>query len=121
MSRFFMTTFLTIWLGCAVCAHAQTQSPMPLQSPTVSATHIAFVYADEIWIVDRKGGTAHRLTSQTGLKGFPVFSPDGSQVAFARILDGNIDVYVAALTGGEPRRLTYHPKGDLPVAWTPDG
>jgi len=94
---------------------------MPLQSPTVSATHIAFVYADEIWIVDRKGGTAHRLTSQTGLKGFPVFSPDGSQVAFARILDGNIDVYVAALTGGEPRRLTYHPKGDLPVAWTPDG
>ena len=35
--------------------------------------------------------------------------------------DGNVDVYVIAATGGEPRRLTYHPGLDVAVAWAPDG
>src|SRR5262249_2802574 len=35
--------------------------------------------------------------------------------------DGNIDVYVVPTTGGEPRRLTYHPGVDVALGWTPDG
>ena len=30
-------------------------------------------------------------------------------------------MYVVPSTGGEPRRLTYHPDGDSAVGWTPDG
>jgi tricorn protease-like protein len=26
--------------------------------------------------------------------------------------DGNVDVYVVAASGGEPKRITYHPGGD---------
>ena len=37
-----------------------------LRTPTVSATHIAFAYANNIWIVERSGGSARRLTSFQG-------------------------------------------------------
>ena len=37
-----------------------------LRSPSVSATHIAFAYANNIWVVERAGGNARRLTSFQG-------------------------------------------------------
>ena len=37
-----------------------------LRTPTVSATHIAFAYANNIWVVERAGGQARRLTSFQG-------------------------------------------------------
>src|SRR5205085_9344870 len=64
---------------------------------------------------------ARRLAAGLGLETHPVFSPDGSMVAFAGEYDGNLDVYVVPTAGGEPRRLTHHPDPDLPVGWTPDG
>ena len=42
-------------------------------------------------------------------------------IAYTGDYDGNLDVYVVAATGGEPRRLTYHPGADVAVGWTPDG
>jgi tricorn protease len=95
--------------------------PQILNHPAVSARHVAFGYAGDLWVVDRSGGDARRLTAGAGLETHPVFSPDGTQVAFAGEYDGNLDVYVVPVEGGVPRRLTYHPDPDLPVAWTPDG
>jgi hypothetical protein len=37
-----------------------------LRTPTVSATQIAFAYANNLWIVERAGGVARRLTSFAG-------------------------------------------------------
>ena len=51
----------------------------------------------------------------------PHLSPDGTLVAFAGEYDGNVDVYVVPVAGGEPRRLTWHPGRDIPRGWTPDG
>jgi tricorn protease len=95
--------------------------PLLLQKPAVSKTHIAFGYAGDLWLVGRDGGEARRLTSGVGLEFGPLFSPDGSQIAFTGEYDGNIDVYVIPTAGGEPRRLTYHPGVDVAVGWTPDG
>ncbi|HEV2465103.1 MAG TPA: PDZ domain-containing protein [Acidobacteriaceae bacterium] len=92
-----------------------------LQSPTLSNTQIAFVYGGDIWTVPREGGAAQRLVTGTDLETGPIFSPDGSMVAYSGDYDGNIDVYVVPSTGGEPRRLTYHPGQDIAVGWTPDG
>ena len=45
-----------------------------LRQPDVSATHITFSYADDIWIVSKEGGVANRLTSAKGAESFPRFS-----------------------------------------------
>src|SRR5262245_24749696 len=101
-------------------AHA-ADPPLLLQRPAVSARQIVFVYAGDLWVVDRAGGDARRLTAGVGLESYPVFSPDGAQVAFAGEYEGNLDVYAVPAAGGVPRRLTHHPDPDVPVAWTPDG
>ncbi|MCY7379875.1 MAG: protease, partial [Gemmatimonadaceae bacterium] len=92
-----------------------------LRSPSVSARHITFAHAGNIWIVERAGGAARRLTSFAGEASSPKLSPDGSKVAFSAQYAGNVDVYVLPTDGGEPKRLTYHPGADLVQGWTPDG
>ncbi|MHB1422657.1 MAG: S41 family peptidase [Gemmataceae bacterium] len=97
------------------------EPPLLLQRPAVSAKQIAFVYAGDLWIVERAGGDARRLTAGIGLESYPVFSPDGDKIAFAGEYDGNLEVYLIPASGGVPHRLTHHPDPDVPVAWTPDG
>ncbi|HPC59231.1 MAG TPA: PDZ domain-containing protein [Verrucomicrobiota bacterium] len=92
-----------------------------LRYPDVSATHIVFVYAGDIWVVPKTGGQAQRLSSPRGEETFPRFSPDGSQIAFSGNYDGNTDIYVVPVTGGLPRRLTYHGGLDRMLEWYPDG
>jgi tricorn protease len=99
---------------------AQTHGPLLLRDPSISKTQIAFSFAGSIWIAGRDGGNVRRLTSG-GHEGSPVFSPDGSQIAFSGDYDGTHSVYVVAASGGEPRRLTYHPADGDVVCWTPDG
>jgi tricorn protease len=92
-----------------------------LRTPSISATHVAFAYANNIWVVDRKGGDARRLTSFQGQSINPKISPDGSTVAFSADYAGNVDVYTVPVTSGEPQRLTWHPGADTVQGWTPDG
>ena len=89
--------------------------------PDVSDTHITFVYAGDIWVVPKTGGTAQRLSSPPGEETFPRFSPDGSTIAFSGNYDGNLDVYTIPTMGGEPTRITYDPMGDRLIDWYPDG
>jgi tricorn protease len=92
-----------------------------LRMPTVSASQIAFAYANNIWTVDRSGGMARRITSFQGQTTNPHFSPDGKWIAFSGEYAGNVDVYVVSSEGGEPKRLTWHPGADTVQGWTPDG
>ncbi len=100
-----------------------TAAPAPtrlLRSPTVSDTHVAFTYASNVWVVERAGGVARRLTSFQGATTNPKFSPDGKWIAFSADYGGNTDVYVVPAEGGEPKRLTWHPGADSVQGWTPD-
>jgi len=92
-----------------------------LRYPDVSATHIAFVYADDIWLVPREGGDASPLASPAGPELFPRFSPDGSRLAFMGNYDGNRDLYVLPVLGGIAARVTHHPATEWLSDWTPDG
>ncbi len=92
-----------------------------LRSPSVSANRIAFTYAQNVWVVERAGGLARRLTSFQGQTANPRFSPDGKWIAFSAEYAGNQDVWVVSAEGGEPRRLTWHPGADVVQGWTPDG
>jgi tricorn protease len=101
---------------------AQSSNPYALlRKPTVSKTQIAFSYGGDLWIVDRNGGEARQLTSDVGIEIDPIFSPDGTMIAFTGEYDGNEDVYVIPSIGGIPKRLTSHPGADQVVGWTRDG
>ena len=100
---------------------ANGQGTRLLRAPTISATQIAFAYANNIWIVERAGGAARRLTSFQGQTSNPHFSPDGNTIAFSGEYAGNTDVYIVPAAGGEPKRLTWHPGADTAQGWTPDG
>ena len=89
--------------------------------PDVSASQIAFVYGNDIWVVSKEGGVARRLTTPAGEELFPRFSPDGGRLAYTANYDGNDDVYVIDVGGGVPARLTHHPAGDRIVDWYPSG
>ena len=92
-----------------------------LRQPSVSERHVAFAYANNIWVVGRDGGDAKRLTSFQGSTGNPELSPDGNWVAFSGTYGGNTDVYMVPASGGEPVRLTWHSAADVVQGWTPDG
>ena len=115
-----MRSLVVAALAIAAAAPVSAQTRM-LRSPSVSQRHIAFAHAGNIWVVDRAGGSARRLTSFAGEASNPKLSPDGSKVAFSAQYAGNVDVYVLPTDGGEPKRLTYHPGADVVQGWTPDG
>ncbi|MGQ9879632.1 MAG: S41 family peptidase [Armatimonadota bacterium] len=101
----------------------ETTIPHPgmLRYPDVSATHIVFVYANDLWVVPRTGGLAVPLASPPGQETFPKFSPDGKTIAFVGNYEGNRDIYTVPLEGGIPYRVTHHPAGEWLSDWTPDG
>ncbi|HMA61082.1 MAG TPA: PDZ domain-containing protein [bacterium] len=92
-----------------------------MQHPDVSETQICFIYGGDIWVVDKEGGLAKKLSSPKGTEAFPRFSPDGKHIAFSGNYDGNTDVYIIPSQGGIPKRITYHPGTDRLVNWSPDG
>ncbi len=112
---------LLLLLALTGIALAQSDTPMLMRRPTLSKTQIVFVYAGDLWIVPRQGGEAERLTTGTGTETDPIFSPDGSMIAFTGEYDGNVDIYTVPASGGVPQRLTYHPGVDQVVGWSRDG
>jgi len=117
MTRVLLTLFLLV----AMQGFAQTGKLQLLQQPALNGSHIAFAFAGDLWIVSREGGAAQRLTSGIGIESGPIFSPDGSEIAFTGEYDGNRDLFTVPASGGVPTRLTWHPGGDFAVGWTPDG
>ena len=92
-----------------------------LRQPALSAEHLAFVYAGDIWLADRNGDNPRRLTSHPAEENSPSFSPDGTQIAYMGSYENNRDVYLIDIAGGQPQRLTWHPGADNPMGWSADG
>jgi tricorn protease len=117
-----LLTFLALFLITAISqAEPDIRDTRLLSQPAISARHIAFVYADDLWVADLDGTNVRRLTSDIGVEMSPVFSPDGKTIAFTAEYDGNRDVYTIPVEGGSPTRLTWHPGPDLVHGFTPDG
>ena len=114
---FLVMVCLLVFSGMVLAAE---DAPMLATWPTMSKTEIVFLYGGYLWSVPRDGGEARQLTTG-GHETNPVFSPDGKWIAFTGEYDGNADVFVMPATGGEPKRLTWHPTADVVVGWTPDG
>jgi Tol biopolymer transport system component len=67
--------------------------------------------------MDAGGGNETRLTNTPTRDASPVWSPDGSQIAFSR--DGNI--WVMNANGSAQRELMRDPVSSCCLDWSPDG
>lgn len=76
--------------------------------------------ASNIWMVSTAGGEAMQLT-QSGHDSSPIWSPDGKTLAFLSSRDGNSQVYVLSMDGGEAHAVTHLSTGADLVKWSPDG
>lgn len=75
----------------------------------------------EIYAVDVATRRVTTLISG-GVNTYPVMSPDGTKIAFRRMVgDTNSEVFVAAADGSNPRNLTNNPAFEGWPAWSPDG
>lgn len=104
----------TILLASAFTAGAQDSF---MQYPDIQGNTIVFASGGDLWKVTAEGGTACRITFSDGRETYPEISPDGNMIAFTGEYDGNADVYVMNIDGGNITRLTWHPGMDEVVGW----
>ncbi len=82
---------------------------------------IAFSYKGDLFTVPTSGGAARQLTSNEAYDAYPVWSPDGKNIAFASAREGSLDVYVVGKDGGAPRRLTTDSGSETPMCFLDEG
>lgn len=95
---------------------------MPAWSP--DATRIALTDKSgnsEIFIINADGTGLRNLTNDPLGDSNPVFSPDGSEIIFARDFYGKMRLYRMDLNGGSQRRVTEKEGYDQGAAFSPDG
>ena len=121
LSALFVSMILLVVIIPGNILGINTNDTRMLALPTISANHVAFIYAEDLWIANTDGSQPRRLTVDEGIETDPYFSPDGTIIAFSAQYDGNTDVYTIPAEGGIPTRLTWHPGVDLVRGFTPDG
>jgi eukaryotic-like serine/threonine-protein kinase len=76
----------------------------------------------DLWLHDLTRGTASRLTFNSKDNDMPVWSPDGSHIAFRSTRDGGSNLYEKATSGAAIEEvLDKSPRRKLPNDWSHDG
>jgi dipeptidyl aminopeptidase/acylaminoacyl peptidase len=89
-------------------------------------TAARFVYVSErtgnpdIWLLEEEGRNI-RLTNHPAADLAPVWSPDGTRIAFESLRDGDSEIYVMEADGSNQVNLTRHQGDDFAPSWSPDG
>lgn len=80
-----------------------------------------YKYETQIWMVATDGQSAPRQLTAKENSSQPVWSPDGTQLAFVRAVDGKSQIFLLPLDGGEAMQLTHFKYGASGPKWSPDG
>jgi Tol biopolymer transport system component/C-terminal processing protease CtpA/Prc len=120
---------ITAALGSA--PNFAAQSPLrPTAEPKLSfaepgiapnGSEIAFVHAGDIWVVPAKGGEARLLVAHPANESRPIYSPDGTRLAFISNRAGSPDLWILSLADASLRRLTFHDGAEQLDGWSKDG
>jgi TolB protein len=94
-------------------------------TPSWSADARALAYttyrpSPDIFVSFIYQGLLQNPTKGVGTNYIPVFSPDGTRIAFMTGRDGNPEIYSMNIDGSNLRRLTNHPAGDGTPTWSPN-
>jgi dipeptidyl aminopeptidase/acylaminoacyl peptidase len=74
----------------------------------------------QVWLAPADGSSARQLTHD-GNSSRPQWSPDGARIAFLSDRSGVTEIYVVAVVGGDPQKLTTLSTNVDNEQWSPDG
>ncbi|HTB15349.1 MAG TPA: S41 family peptidase [Bryobacteraceae bacterium] len=114
--RIFAALSLLSLLACAAGTSYLTE---PSLCPT--RPEIAFVSGGDIWVAPAAGGEAHILIAHPAEESRPLYSPDGTKLAFMSTRTGGGDIYILTLATDELKRLTFDDGPEQLDAWSRDG
>ena len=97
MKKLFLALFVSF---LTIISFAQQPLWMRYNQISPKGDKIAFTYKGDIYIVDSQGGTARQLTTSSSYDYCPIWSHDGSKIAFATDRNGNFDIYIVSAEGG---------------------
>jgi TolB protein len=75
----------------------------------------------DIYVVDRNGSGATRLTDLGGIADYPDWSPDGRKIVFLRRDNHSHDLYVMNADGSDLQQVTNDARAEYEPTWSPDG
>jgi len=93
-----------------------------LTFPHIRDDLVAFIAEDDVWLGPVDGGRAWRVSADQAQASHPRISRDAAMVAWTSRRDGQPEVYLAGVEGGDERRLTYWGDPQTRVCgWDPAG
>lgn len=115
LTRLAMVAMLLLALAAALVVIGQQRTqPTPLANGLVT-----FGRGGDIWIVPPQGGDPLPLATTAGtLESDPVYSPDGSLMAFFSTTAENAPVLIEVMRPDGTDRRTLTPGGIVPDSWT---
>jgi tricorn protease len=117
----FAASVLVALVSVAASLPAEAVTEGYYRFPALRGETVVFTAEGDLWAVHASGGAARRLTTHPALETQAQISPDGRQVAFLASYDGQPDIYVMPIAGGEPKRLSFEGPRVILSGWTPDG
>jgi dipeptidyl aminopeptidase/acylaminoacyl peptidase len=81
----------------------------------------AFEGSTDIWVLDVRRGRLTRLTADPKFDMMPVWSPDGSRIAFTSNRNGDFDTFVKSADGTGSEELLAGGENGPPSDWSADG
>ncbi len=116
MQKLFIPVIAMLATGVSAMAE---DAPLWLRNSAISpdGKTIAFTYKGDIFTVPVQGGNARQLTTNSAFDSYPLWSPDGTRIAFGSDREGSTDIYIMDAAGGKPTRLTTHSGNEIPRAF----
>jgi Tol biopolymer transport system component len=96
----------------------------PVYSPDgtrLAYTAVTESKTGELHLMDVRSNSDKVLLSSEVGDLYPKFSPDGGSIVFQNRVNGNAEICVMSIDGGDVRNLTQNPARDIHPSWSPDG